>query len=166
METEILFQIDKTFNDLLEILSSSDEITLNKIPCSGSWTMAQVGEHLLKSYSVADTLKGPVEKTERDPEEKVGRIKEVFLNFDVKFKSPEFILPSDGLIIKDELLNSLTKRCDQIKHIAQEMDLTETCTGFDLPGLGRFTRLEWINFFLAHTQRHIHQLKNISQTLN
>lgn len=32
------------------------------------------------------------------------------------------------------------------------------------PGLGEITHVEWINFAIFHTQRHIHPLKNIKQS--
>lgn len=113
-----------------------------------------------------DILTAPVKKTNRAPDEKVESIKSVFLNFDIKMSSPEFITPSAQLIEKEALLNSLKDRTSKILEISESLDLSETCTAFSLPGSGEFTRLEWLYFILYHTQRHIAQLKNIQQIIN
>jgi hypothetical protein len=48
----------------------------------------------------------------------------------------------------------------------QELDLSKTCQGFQLPGSAAFTRAEWIWFAIYHTQRHTRQLKNILEVIN
>jgi hypothetical protein len=39
------------------------------------------------------------------------------------------------------------------------------CMEFDFPGFGHLTRYEWLKFIVFHTQRHIHQLKQIKNAL-
>jgi hypothetical protein len=75
--------------------------------------------------------------------------------------SPEAILPATSPVDKEIILYSLKNRIEQLKKVIQTKDLSKTCTGFIIPGLWEFTRLEWIHFVLYHTQRHIHQMKNI-----
>jgi hypothetical protein len=59
------------------------------------------------------------------------------------------------------LVQSAGETIDASVRAVQTLDLTSTCLGFELPGFGKFTRLEWGNFILYHTQRHMHQMKNI-----
>lgn len=161
-DTKELFEaVDKTTMELVQLISSFSQKDINAIPFEDSWTAAQVADHLLKSYAVVETLNGPVKKTERQPGEKIQMIREVFLNFDTKMNSPEAILPAASPIDKETILRSLKSRIAQIKEVIQTRDLSETCTGFIIPGFEEFTRLEWIHFVLYHTQRHIHQMKNI-----
>ncbi len=137
---------------------------IDKIPFEGSWTAGQLLEHVDKAVG-ADVLYGKTAKTGRVADEKVALIKSIFLNFDTKFKSPEFIEPREITHDKNILLNSLNKKFDQLVIAAETLDDTEECLDFELPGMGKLTRLEWINFQMIHTQRHLHQLKNIIDKL-
>lgn len=165
MNQEILEKVKDVTDELISILSSFNPVDINKKLMEGAWSAAQVGEHLYKSYGVVDILKAPVKKTDRAPDEKVESIKLTFLNFDIKMSSPEFIIPSEGNLEKEALINSLRERTSRIIEISKSLDLSETCLAFSIPGSGEFTRLEWLHFILYHTQRHIRQLKNIQQKL-
>ena len=59
MSKEILSELDATLKKLYDVLSSFNQETINTVPFEGSWTAAQVGEHLRKSYDgVVQLLKG------------------------------------------------------------------------------------------------------------
>lgn len=162
IDREILFkQMEKATDELLSALSSFNQDNINRIPFAGSWTAGQVGEHLLKSYGVVETLNGRVEETRRDPLQNDAMLKDAFLNFDVKMNAPDFILPEKKDYPKQQLINSLKQRIDEIKHAIQSLELTATCVDFALPNLGALTRIEWLNFVVYHTKRHTHQLKKI-----
>lgn len=163
MNTDILTRVKGVTDELISILSSFSPEDINKKPFEGAWSAAQVGEHLYKSYGVVDILKAPVKKTDRAPDQNIESIKNMFLNFDVKMRSPEFIIPSAGTIEKEVLINSLKERTSKIVEISEPLELSETCVGFSIPGSDAFTRLEWLHFILFHTQRHIHQLKKIQE---
>lgn len=166
MSTEILTKVKGVTDELISILSSFSQTDINKVPYNGGWSAAQVGEHLYKSYAVVEIFKAPIKKTDRAPDENVESIKSMFLNFDIKMSSPEFIIPSAGIIEKDALIDSLRHRTSKILEISKSLDLSETCLAFSPPGSGELTRLEWLYFILYHTQRHIVQLKNIQQIIN
>ncbi len=149
-------------SELIRLLSSLNEEQLNTIPFRGSWTAGQVGHHLLKSYGVTDVLKGRTIPTERKPDEKIGPIKELFLDFTTKFQAPAFIIPSTDHIEKERLINKLKEKIQFVEaYIRSNPDLTVTCLDFELPRTGTLTRMEWIQFVTIHTIRHVHQLKNI-----
>lgn len=166
MDNSVKTEIKNTFGELISLLSSLDEKQLNTMPFEGSWTAAQLGEHLSKSYDVAAVLKGKTETTERAPDEKVQEFKDLFLNFDIKMKSPDFIIPSENHISKDQLISDLEERSELITDVAENEDLTLTCLDFKFPNSGLLTRYEWVNFINVHTIRHIHQLKNIIKHLD
>ncbi len=159
-------QLEAVFNELLSILSPLTEEQLNQVPFAGSWTAGQVGDHLLRSYGVADTLNGRAAKTERPIDALVQKIESIFLNFDTRLKSPDFIVPTNDHISKEQLLKDLSTKTRHILHAVKTKDAAETCLDFELPALGRLTRLEWACFVSTHTQRHIHQLKKINQFIN
>lgn len=158
---KLFTQFNKLGEDLLQLLSSLSQEELNLLPFDNSWTAGQLGEHLYKSYAVVDTLNGSVRPADRPADEKVEQITTLFLNFNIRMESPEGILPRRGTIEKEWLLASLKERISQLKAVIRHKDLTEICLDFIIPEYGEFTRLEWIHFNIVHTQRHIHQLKNI-----
>lgn len=162
----LLTELTHTTDALMQLLTPLSEEQLNKVPFDGSWTAAQLGDHLYKSYGLVTVLNGRTEATVRLPEEKIGPVKDVFLNFEIKMKSPDFIVPGSGHFNKTMLLEGLTKRINGIKDfIRLKEDLTLTCLDFALPNAGTLTRMEWIEFMTVHTIRHVHQLKGIVAAL-
>ncbi len=162
MNREMIDELKSTTAELLKLVTAFSREQLNVVQVEGSWTAAQVAEHMNKSYTVAEVLNGPVKQTDRNPAEKVNQIKEVLLNFELKMKSPEFILPENKQYDKTLLLDSLSTGIKKITAAAGTLNLEETCTALALPQPGELTRLEWISFIIYHTQRHNHQLKNIA----
>jgi len=166
MTKEILRDSENTNAELLQLFSSFKQEQINVVPFEGSWTAAQLAEHLLKSdLLILKTLNGPVKQTDRQPDEKVKIIKELFLDFNTKMKSPDFNTPSNTVHVQEKLLNSLSEKKEEITEVIKTKNLSETCVSFALPELGEFTKSEWIYFDIYHSQRHIHQLKNIFQKL-
>lgn len=162
MATEIFKELGNTTSELTKLLSGFTQEQFNLVPFEGSWTSAQLAEHLNKSYDVAKLLFGQVRETTRPPDEKINEIKEIFLNFNTKMKSPDFIVPENKVYDKTALLSSLTTGIKKLEE-AKSLNLSETCTAFALPNIGELTRMEWICFVIYHTQRHVHQLKNIAE---
>jgi hypothetical protein len=167
METAIVSEIAGTKGELLETFGLFNNQTLNVIPFEGSWTGGQVAEHVLKSLSgVLQNTTGEVKATDRNPEEHIKQLGDIFLDMTLKMKSPDFIIPSNDPKDKEELMTALGNTLDEINDVAGSADLNATCTGFEMPGLGALTRMEWISFAVFHTTRHTNQLKNIYKLLH
>jgi hypothetical protein len=79
-------------------------------------------------------------------------------------KSPDFIIPSEGPHDQTLMMDALTEVWSGLLVSAKTLDLSETCLDMELPVFGLLTRVEWIDFYTVHTQRHIHQLRNIAQS--
>jgi len=166
MKNDLQNTIANAKNQFFKALDLFDQDNINTVPFGGSWTAGQVAEHILKSASgVLETVNGPSVPTTRNPEEHVKMFGEVFLNMDIKMKSPDFIIPSGSPKDKAFLRDSLEKTFNGIEEAAGKSNLTETCTIFEMPTLGLITRFEWIQFAGFHTQRHAQQLKNIADHL-
>jgi hypothetical protein len=166
MKTETLNEVTETTDELLNLISSMSEEQLNKIPFEGSWTAGQVTDHISQSFGgVVQTVNDNAIPTERDPGKKIELIKSIFLDFTTKMTSPDFVLPSQPPHKKEVLIADLNTMKDQITEAIKTLDLTETHMNFEIPGFGKFTRLEWINFLIYHMQRHTYQIKNIRQFL-
>lgn len=150
--------------DLIRSLSAIKPEDFDRIPFEGSWTAGQLAEHLDKAIG-PEVLFGQVHTTERNPDEKVEAIQSIFLNFDIKMKSPDFIRPTETVHQQDQLIASLEMKLSRVTEAINTLDLSETCDDFNIPVLGEFTRLEFITLFITHTQRHVRQLHNIAEKL-
>jgi hypothetical protein len=160
MTQNILQEFESATTAFLELLDSFDQQQINTVPYEGSWTAAQVGEHVFKSDNfILQSLNGPVKPTERKPDEQVAGLREMFLDFNTKLPTPDVIIPASGTHDKEALLPALKATREQIAHVIKTTDLTATCFN---PILGEPTRLELINFINVHTQRHTHQLQKIA----
>ena len=162
MEKAILVAIDETTNDLLHTISLFTPEQFNTIPFEGSWTAAQVAEHIYKSESGLPTVwKSRTVAAERAPDEKAPIIRSIFLDFTTKLKSPDFILPSNEPQEKETLYNAIKSNREEISKLAASTDLTKTFPDFPFPTIGELTGLVWATFIVCHSKRHTFQLKNI-----
>jgi hypothetical protein len=164
MDREAIIRLTvKTTQDLANALDLFTGDQFNLATSADSWTAGQVADHIhLSSSGIAQVLKGPSVLTFREPDEKVRKLKDIFLDFSTKMQSPDFIQPSKGPHSKEQLGNTLANEFATLLKAAETLALSETCLGFQLPQMGSFTRIEWIAFVNYHTQRHIQQLKNIA----
>jgi len=166
MTKEFTNPLEETMHEFIHLVSSFDENVFNTIPFEGSWTAAQVAEHInLSNSGMTKIIEGPVKDTERSPDKLIAGIKESFLNFSIKMRSPDFVVPGSKSYLKDHLLDSLKKAKTDLTTASEHADLTKTCMEFEFPQLGYLTRMEIISFVLFHTQRHTHQLQNIYNVL-
>jgi len=162
MDQNVISEYRKTVDDLLEAIEQFSQEKINEVPFEGSWTAAQVADHIYKSQEVfPKLLNGKTEETKRDTEKKKHQIKSIFLDFSNKMKSPDFIIPTDEPQKKEELIRRMENKAKEITLAMNDHDLSKTFIDFELPGFGKFTGLEWGWFITYHTQRHTHQLKNI-----
>ncbi len=93
MSKDILIEMTNTAGKLLQTISVFSEEKFNTVPFEDSWTAAQVSDHILKSVSgVLEMLYTNTKQTKRQPDEKAGAIRSMFLDFTTKMKSPDFVL--------------------------------------------------------------------------
>ncbi|MES2646413.1 MAG: DinB family protein [Bacteroidota bacterium] len=151
--------LNEPVSELVDILDSQNVNVLNAIPFKGSWSAAQVTDHItMSTFSIAKALNMESVETDRDPEEKVPGLKKMFLDFTVKYKSPEFILPTHHNYEKDLLVNKLKTAFSQLEERSNAVNL---CGMISHPAFGDVTKLELLYFVLYHTKRHLQQVKNI-----
>jgi DinB superfamily len=165
---EFFASLDETSSGLLQLISSADSTTINTIPSDSyriknSWTAAQLASHVTKSNkAIVQALNMEGKKANRNPAERVPELKKIFLDFTTKFNSPEFIRPKQDTYQKEALIADLKKSNEQLKELRSKINLSEIIS---LPAFGEITKLELLHFVLYHTQRHVHQLKNIFHAL-
>lgn len=151
--------MEQTFNALTNEFGKFDRSTLNAIPFEGSWTAGQTLEHIIICGDGIPDKNTTI--TNRSHDEKVQAIKDLFLNFDVKFEADAALRPNAPPHYKKELLKKINDIKTRLKKIADTTNLEELCLDRELPGFGKLTRYEWLCFILFHTQRHTRQIENI-----
>lgn len=164
-KNEIIKELEGTITEFQQLVSSFDEQQLNSVPFEGSWTPAQVALHICMANSgFAEVLNGPVKDADRAPDQSVKDLERIFLDFTIKMDAPAFILPEMKVYNKERLISTLEEIKVDVAKAVKDLDLTQICLAFELPGLGQVTRLEAVYFVIYHTQRHAHQLKNIKNS--
>jgi hypothetical protein len=164
METnknELISQARQTYSDLMETLEAFTPETFNRMPPLGGWTAGQVCEHLLLSAGVTEAIAGRTQAPERPADQKVEAIAAVFLDFTTKLQSPDFIIPAPGDYDRHTSIEKLKTVWTKLKEATRLLDLNVLCMDFELPVMGHLTRLEWVWFYVFHTQRHVRQLQRL-----
>ena len=165
LNTGTLFsQLDEATNVFHSLIKSADENKIHVVPFAGSWTVAQLASHVTKSNkAIVQALGMPGEPAHRNADERVKELKKMFLDFNTKFQSPEFIMPTKEMHSKKEVIEKYDNSAERLKTLRSKTNLSEVIS---LPLFGEITKFEILYFVLYHTQRHIHQLKNMLHIIN
>lgn len=156
--------LDRAANELLELIQSVSQQKINLVPFKDSWTPAQLAVHVTKSNkAITQALNMEGEPASRAIDEGVPNLKKMFLDFDIKYKSPEFIVPEEKDYDKEEVITALKKSIVRMQDERWKIDLSGI---INLPPFGKVTKLELLHFVLYHTTRHVYQLKNMIHILN
>lgn len=156
---DLFLAVDETLSEFRQLVSSFSQEELNAVPFSGSWKAGEVAEHITKSNaSIAQALNANGYLPERERDERAGELKATFLDFTAKFKSPDFVLPTQSHYNKDALTAALKRSIEALKEAGSKANLREAIMN---PALGEITKLELLYLVLFHTKRHIRQLQNI-----
>lgn len=155
-----------TVGQLSITIASFDEADFNRIPFEGSWTAAQVAEHVLKSMTlIHQMLNGSAEQTTRNPEAHIAYLQEIMANMAVKAQSAPMLLPGEQPLSRSQIQERLMTAQDNFLADIRQLDLSETCTTLEFPGVGLMTRIEFISFAAFHAGRHCRQIENIHNVL-
>src|SRR5207237_53073 len=103
---------------------------------------------------------------DRDPEANKETLRSVFLDFNTKYNSPGFILPTSEPQNKQHLLENIKEKGSAVIHAMRSNDMSRIFTGFQLPPFGELTGIEWGWFSGFHVQRHTRQLENMYGLMN
>jgi hypothetical protein len=160
---ELFSALDNVAIELIERVTSVSQQKINLVPFKHSWTPAQLAIHVTKSNrAIAQGLLMKGHPAERNPDAGVQQLKKMFLDFNIKYESPQFIVPEEGSHDKEEIIVALKKSIERLRDVREKINLSEIIS---LPPFGEVTKLELLHFVLYHTTRHIHQLKNILNIL-
>ena len=150
---------DEVNQSLLRLVESFSEKGLNTIPFEGSWTAAQVTDHITRSNkSITQALSLEGKPADRKPDVRTPELAKIFLDFRTKLKSPDFILPTQDIYQKALLVTAWESSVEKLKEAALNTSLEDA---IEHQAFGKITKLELMYFVIYHTQRHTHQLQHI-----
>jgi hypothetical protein len=151
--------LTSAFDNFIEALSQFDETVVNEIPFAGSWTPAQVAQHIiLATDGLPDGKNKPAD---RAFDALLPKIRPWWEDFTKKLKSPPPLVPDKKSRSKEELLSELKRVRAKDLAIVATQDLTVICLDSELPSIGYLTRYEWLEFIRIHLGRHTFQLNNM-----
>ena len=160
--TEIIQAIMVVAMQVVGFARSFDEKKWNTVPYRGSWTPAQLVRHLLKSVlNIGPLIETPAARAERDPRERILSLKQNFLDITKRMHSPEFIIPEKMHYNRESLIKEFEAALAPLIKL-ETINSNELITG--LP-LGPITKLEIIHFIFYHFERHLIQMKRITEAL-
>ena len=151
---------------LMNILSSVSQEKFNKKPEEGGWTVGMTVEHLIKvEYGTLKLFSGPVEKSGRNPKQKIEKIQERLLDFDTAMTAYGPIIPDEKPKDKSKALGKIQDIRQKLTGLIEIVDLEEMVTGFEHPLFGYLTRVEWIYFNIYHSRRHINKIERVISSI-
>ena len=128
---------------------------INKKRADGGWSVGEIADHIVKS---TQTNLGETKKTDRPYDKHAADIRNLFLNFQMKFQAAPALQPDHKQYATGELFSMLDRNLDNIRTMVENDDLTETCVDIQLPGWGALTKFEWLVLFETHIIRHTKQV--------
>jgi len=160
---ELKAQIAPTFNNMVKAIQRFSHSGFNAIPFEGSWTPGQIAAHVKMSVQgIPELFTSETRPANRKADEKVQMVADVFLDFGKKYDSPEAIVPKQKEYDQERFIAFFSEYSDALQAMVSQLDMSEICLGFEIPGFGPMTRLEFLSFVLFHTQRHTHQMEKIA----
>ena len=156
--------IDEKLEDvsarLISLFNSFNDEQVNKRPAEGGWTPGQIMDHVLKFISgVVQALQANGSVNSRPIDAYAKNIEDAFMNFEVKYDAPDFVVPAEPPHDKAKLLNKADRVFGELKKLVAEVDLSLVYDNFSLPGMPPMTRYEWCVFAVTHVERHVRQMQ-------
>jgi hypothetical protein len=152
-----------------DIIASNEQVrrTLSEVPDelsavkpdSETWSALECMEHItVVEKGLLNVL--AMELTDTAPERMgMEKIRAALANREMRVSAPEFILPKGRFAslreAEERFFRQREKLLDMVNAKVHEHDGV-----FPHPMLGPMTKLEWIYFTLAHTERHLFQIKD------
>lgn len=166
MTNEIfIVKIDKSTQDLLEILKGcSSEFVHFKNDIQ--WSILEIIEHIYLTDRVIYTIISSTSDTRNFSPEIIGDKnlqKILVINWKEKIKSPDILKPKGEITNMGTLVNLLINQRELWKDDVLKGKISIDNRIFVHPFLGKMTVIDWVNFAIHHTQRHIHQIEGISK---
>lgn len=147
---------------LIKEISRFDYPAFNHRNSEEKWTAGEISEHLLMfDIRLNSILHGESIPANRDPQENIRAMHVRFEDNRRKLTAPDFLVPRNT--VKDPVLltNKIISERTSLLNLIRTIDLSLLYHKAPIQFYGILSGIEWINFLLLHTIRHINQLEEI-----
>ena len=159
----LINNIEQVTDTLVQLLQSVDQRHFNQKPAPDKWSIAQVADHIrLSNNSIAKALALNGKPVDRNPGERISELKKIFLDFQKKYQSPEFIVPTKDIYDPELLLKELQQSIQLIRERMYEDNLDEL---INHPAYRDISTIEILHVVLYDTLRPLREIKESVATL-
>jgi hypothetical protein len=159
-------ELKNNTDELFVYLKGIDNSLALLHPEDNSWSILDCCEHIYILEQAVNTLfKGKTEKTDRNPTEKIEKIKYRFNDYNQKLSAGDPIKPKGIFKDKEKVIQAIVSNRSQLLELPQNGSWSDLCLGFSHAIFGYLTRIEWLYFCIFHTERHLHQMKSIEERI-
>ncbi|BDH60035.1 hypothetical protein MTP04_01650 [Lysinibacillus sp. PLM2] len=151
--------------DIWESVKGLSDEQLNMEVAEGTWTIAQVLEHLYLIEKVAIEGFTNIKRIDERNPVKIRRV-HLIIDRSQKVDAPEFLVPKrefQTLVALKEKLQGTREIIVRKYKTYSERDLTEMAMPH--PVFGSLTLGQWISFIGYHEKRHLAQIEEIKEAL-
>lgn len=155
----------KVRGEIWESVKGLSDEQLNMVVAEGTWTIAQVLEHLYLMEKVAIDSFPDIKKVDEKNPVKIRRV-HLIIDRSQKVDAPEFLVPNkefQSLVTLKEKLQGTRDIIVRKYKTYGEQDLTELAMPH--PVFGSLTLGQWISFIGYHEKRHLTQIEEIKEAL-
>ena len=158
MDKDLIKQrIDLAFTAFKSAIQQCSDI--NRKRSYGGWSVGEIANHIIKG---TQTNLGATQKINRPYDLHAASIRDLFLNFQMKFPAAPMLKPDPGPYSKSGLFSNLDRNRDNVLAMIDNDDLTESCIDIQLPVWGALTKYEWLVLFENHIIRHTKQVNDFN----
>lgn len=143
-----------------QLLATVNEDECHAKPDDQTWSALECLEHIVVvEKGLLNVLR--MELSDESPETVgVAQIQSALANRDVRIPAPDFILPKGRFATWQAATDQFFAQRQTLLEMTENKVHEQTGT-FPHPLLGPLSKLEWIYFGLAHTERHLSQIKDV-----
>jgi len=155
--------LDTSTQNILQTAGKFSDEMFNKKPTPAHWSAAEVLEHLYRAeVGVPKIMWGKTVGAERPADEKSALFKKAFLESDQRYQAPDIAIPKNQFS-RDELTQKFRANREHLISMLRKdgFKLNRICKEADHPVFGTLTRLEWIEFIILHSDRHLKQMNKV-----
>lgn len=158
-----IIMLDKSTQDFLQIIKgcSSDCVLFKN---DNQWNILEIIEHIYLTDKVIYIIISGASETRNSSLEIIGdeNLKKILVtNWKEKIKSPDILIPKGEMTNIMTLVNLFVNQREQLKEAVSKGKICIDNRIFVHPFLGKMTVIDWVNFAIHHTQRHIQQIEGI-----
>ena len=169
LRTNLQEKIQSNTLDLFNSFNSLSEANVRFKPSENRWSILECVEHIfLIAEAVSKVIATPLptEKTENKKTELFGEQKLntiLVINRAFKVPAPDWVSPKGRFKNITESTQSINAIIDKIIHHIENNKIEQETHTIKHPVLGVMTKVDWIHFMIAHTNRHILQIEEVKK---